>query len=213
MVMPYRTENDRSPRSQEAIDNFRVPIVLINEETIRNFLDKCMEESTISKQDFKYMQRFSQGVWQYVSKECVKNEEWHHFGRYYSKVIHYDLAMTLRYILEHKNTIVKDYIAYKLSAEEDAVDFKSYPICKFAYNIWGGPKRHPRIVDVEHKIGLDDGTGVYYMERGQVKRKKWAGNNIYRHSEKRYEELDEQTKEKINAIYEYLSLNDIPPIA
>lgn len=208
--MPY-TEDKKSARSKEAIENFRVPYILIDNEMIDAFLKKCLEDSIINEKDYQYLQRFKPGVWQYVAKECTDCKEWHHYGKYYPRLIHYNLSEALAYILEHKETIVKDYITYKTKIPKEKTDYRNYVICKFAYNVWDNRKKHRRIVNVQHRFGVSDGKIVYYMDHGKVCRKKWAGNNVYNHGERKYEELDEKTQKEINTVYQYLENNEVFP--
>lgn len=209
--MAYIDEMLRSERSQEAIENFRVPDALINNETLNDFFANCLSEGIIDAEDYIYLQRFKSGLWKYVARECTDTDEWHHFGRYYSKSKHYDLNTILIYILTHKDTIVRDYIKYKINENKKRPDFRKFPICKFGYNVWDKNKKHPRIISVEYKMGVDDGRGVYFIQNGKVHRKKWSGNNVYRHAEKKYEELTEKEQKSIDAVYEYLKHCDVLP--
>lgn len=170
--------NSRSVRSYEAILNYEVPMSKINRYLIKEFLDDNSGLFTVDELEF--LKNVSIEKWKYVSKK-VGATSWHHVGAFFNKVNHYDLLEVAQQIIINRDTLNDEYKNYKnklnISKCNEIKDF-SYAVIKV--QVWGGSRKHPKLLGFEEVAGIVIGEWFYYLfsNGNDVGRYKISGNKV-----------------------------------
>lgn len=107
----------RSLRSQKAIDDYEVPISLINKTLIEDF----MFENEFSDSDEKYLSTLSISFWKFAAEKNGASS-WHHTSKFFNETNHYNILNVANFILENKEYLKSSYGKYlksKRPTEED----------------------------------------------------------------------------------------------
>lgn len=167
----------RSVRSQKAVDSFEVPISMINKSLIEDFLSEY--EDDFSKADLNYLEKVSVTKWKYIAKERVTASSWHHTSSYFNKTKHYNLNAVAEKILEIKETLDEEYIAYKESQKKEGADVK-YGVIKV--QVWGGSRKRPKLEGYEEVAGIIIGDWLFYKNNhsvnGSISKYKTTANKV-----------------------------------
>lgn len=153
----------RSIRSAEAIESFEVPLSMINKELINTFLDEY--ESDFTEDNFNFLKKLSVSKWKYIAKCKTYPSSWHHTGSYFNKTDHYSLSTVAEKILEYKDSIDEEY-SYYIKGENNKITFK-YGVINV--EVWGGTRKHPRIVGYDEVSGIIIGDWLYFKNNHSIK--------------------------------------------
>jgi len=148
----------RSVRSQQAIEDFKVPLSLIKRPLIEKFLNS--HASDYSKEDLGFLKTVSVAKWKYLIKERgMGYDSQHHTSCWFNMTIHYDLEEIAEALVEEQVTLDKEYKEYLSSKKKASKDFK-YGVIKVA--VWGGTRNRPRFKGYEEVAGIIVGHFLYY---------------------------------------------------
>lgn len=154
----------RSIRSAEAIESFEVPLSMINKELINIFLDEY--ESDFKHDDLDFLKKLSISKWKYIAKKTYPSS-WHHTSSYFNKTDHYSLYLIAEKILENKHSIDEEYAYYKnVNLKDNKITYK-YGVINV--EVWGGTRKHPRIVGYDEVAGIIIGDWLYFKNNHSVK--------------------------------------------
>lgn len=153
----------RSIRSTEAIESFEVPLSMINKELINTFLDEY--ESDFTEDNFIFLKKLSVSKWKYIAKCKAYPSSWHHTSSYFNKTNHYSLYLVAEKILEYKDSIDEEY-SYYIKGDNNKTTFE-YGVINV--EVWGGTKKHPRIIGYEEVAGIIIGDWLYFKNNHSVK--------------------------------------------
>lgn len=149
--------NKRSVRSQLAIENFELPLSLINKDVLDDFKESIMGfDDEINKDVFN----FSVSVWKKLADKKVNPSSWHHTGKYYNRTNHYDLYKIALYLTEHFKDVKNEYNTILQDEKKQKKELNK--ITEFGLitvNVWGGTRSHPKIIDQESAVGYIIKTG------------------------------------------------------
>src|SRR5699024_12433704 len=148
----------RSVRSKAAIEDFEMPLSLINKETIRDFLKEYQEEF---KQELVFLEKLSVEKWKYIAKEHTSPASWHHTSSYFNKTDHYDLYDIANNIIQMKNEIDTLFNNYK---NKD----NAYKYGVMKVQVWGGSRKRPKLEGHEVVSGLVIGKWLHRSEERRV---------------------------------------------
>jgi len=137
----------RSVRSAEAIENFEVPMSMVNRDLINAFL-----HSSEADEPIEFAEKLPVTIWKYALKRAGASS-WHHTSSFYNKADHYDLQNGLDYINKNQETIKDDYKnmqdrVKKNKKEEEKVEYAVSEI-----QIWGGSRKRPKMLGTEKVYG------------------------------------------------------------
>lgn len=153
----------RSVRSQEALDSYEVPISMINNSLIEEFLE---EEYGFKKDDLSFLSELSAAKWKYIASERIFASSWHHTGSYFNETNHYSLLEIAEKLLEIKDTLEEDYKEYRQSKTKDIADYR-FGVIKV--QVWGGTRKRPKVVGHEEVAGIIVGNWLYYKRYHSAK--------------------------------------------
>lgn len=177
----------RSVRSKAAIEDFEMPLSLINKETIRDFLKEYQEEF---KQELVFLEKLSVEKWKYIAKEHTSPASWHHTSSYFNETDHYDLYDIANNIIQMKNEIDTLFNNYK---NKD----NAYKYGVMKVQIWGGSRKRPKLEGHEVVSGLVIGKWLHYksghQKDGSTAKYKVDANKVEWLDE--YDSYDELIKE------------------
>lgn len=160
----------RSKRSAAAIDNYIVPVSMINKALINDFLDylesnigkpwrrKGLKNIKITKNHIDYLRKCKISLWKAVAK-TLKPTEWHHTSRYYNKTNHY-------YLKEVASVLVQgNYPKDILTKDKDVLC--SYGVAKIQE--WGGTVDNPIRLGLNFYAGIIKGDWIHCFKIGDDK--------------------------------------------
>lgn len=146
----------RSVRSAYAIDNYEVPITMINRNLIDKFLKENQEELI---NDLEILKPLSIAKWKYVCR-TMPATSWHHTSKHFNKTSHYDLNEVAEEIIKRKATLEKDYKEHLKEKKKKKSDVE-YGVIKV--QVWGGTRRYPKVVGYDTQAGIIVGDWLYYQ--------------------------------------------------
>lgn len=91
----------------------------------------------------------------YIWKE-QQPTSWHHTGRYFNKTDHYDLAAYAFEFLDDKKTVRNQIQKHRQKLRKKKKEQQTY-----THNIWGGTRKHPKIVGEEIGYGIIKDSRLY----------------------------------------------------
>lgn len=145
----------RSVRSQKAIEDYELPLSLINKSIIESFLNEYEEE--FPKNELSFLQKLTVKKWNFIAKEHTERSSWHHTSNYFNKTNHYDLLTVAKKAIELKEEID---ILYK----ENQTVKVDYSFGVMQVQIWGGSRKHPKLIGYEIVAGVIIGDWLYFKE-------------------------------------------------
>lgn len=171
--------SSRSVRSQEAITNYEVPMTMINKNLIKEFLFN--NKILFSVDELEFLEKVSVAKWKYVAKIRVGATSWHHVGKFFNKVDHYNLLEVAQKIIDDRDNLDDEYKKYKEKMKINKADEKkdfSYAVIKV--QVWGGSRKHPKLLGYEEVAGIVIGEWFYYLfsNGNDVGRYKINGNKV-----------------------------------
>ena len=140
----------RSVNSAVAISDYELPIALISKSVIDEFISE--------NEEFESVKGYPVAVWKFEASR-IPATSWHHTGSYYARTNHYSLDFIAQALQEEGPAIVSAYKEWKESkkkAEED--EPKRFAI--LTAQVWGGTKKHPKLLDPETIAGEVKGDWV-----------------------------------------------------
>ncbi|EGQ3597247.1 hypothetical protein KND94_001953 [Staphylococcus pseudintermedius] len=180
----------RSVRSMHAIEDFEIPISLINKNIINEFLN--VNPFAYTDDELNRLLSIPLNRWKFVAEECIRPSSWHHTGKLYRATNHYSLNDIAQYLLE--NNYEQAYQEYKSKKNND--DPKEIEYVYLLVNIWGGTKRYPKIVGTEEIVGIKEkyDVWVYYLDNDKIRKIKSTGSKVEK--ELSYSTYDKLIQEK-----------------
>ncbi|HAR5836070.1 TPA: hypothetical protein I1527_002360 [Staphylococcus pseudintermedius] len=180
----------RSVRSMHAIEDFEIPISLINKNIINKFLN--VNPFAYTDDELNRLLSIPLNRWKFVAEECIRPSSWHHTGKLYRATNHYSLNDIAQYLLE--NNYEQAYQEYKSKKNND--DPKEIEYVYLLVNIWGGTKRYPKIVGTEEIVGIKEkyDVWVYYLDNDKIRKIKSTGSKVEK--ELSYSTYDKLIQEK-----------------
>lgn len=147
----------RSENSSNAIENFELPLSMINKGVLSDFEDELTYGSDGYEIDSKVF-NLPLSIWKFGANK-VGYSSWHHTGKYFNRTYHYDLYMVAEYLTEHYDTIRNDYKDYKAELKKEKEKALSHvELGYIEYQVWSGSRRHPKIVDYSSAWGYIKST-------------------------------------------------------
>ncbi|WMZ54928.1 hypothetical protein [Staphylococcus pseudintermedius] len=173
-----------------AIEDFEIPISLINKNIINKFLN--VNPFAYTDDELNRLLSIPLNRWKFVAEECIRPSSWHHTGKLYRATNHYSLNDIAQYLLE--NNYEQAYQEYKSKKNND--DPKEIEYVYLLVNIWGGTKRYPKIVGTEEIVGIKEkyDVWVYYLDNDKIRKIKSTGSKVEK--ELSYSTYDKLIQEK-----------------
>ena len=153
----------RSKRSADAIESYEVPLSMINKNLVNTFLNEYSLD--FKEDDLDFLKKLSISKWKYIAKKTYPSS-WHHTSSYFNKTDHYSLPLIAERILEYKDSIDEEYANYKNINKDEKITFKSGVI---NVEVWGGTRKHPRIVGYDEVAGIIIGDWLYFKNDHSIK--------------------------------------------
>lgn len=146
----------RSVNSMNAIEDYEVPMSMIS----KSLIDDLKTEEDVSSYDIDdKVFDLPVNIWKFGADKTGASS-WHHTGKYFNCTLHYNLYEVAEYLTTEYNGIRRQFKAYRDSLKQDKEEsLKSLKLGYIAYAVWGGSRRHPRIVDHESTYGYIDDSG------------------------------------------------------
>lgn len=152
----------RSERSQEAIQDFEVPLSMINKNLIEAFLsDNNYEDPGVSV-----------SVWKFAA-HLVGPSSWHHTSSYYNKTDHFSLHRVYIILAEEKSRITE---LYQLSKKQNKKINFTYGVMQV--QVWGGSRNHPRLIGSQTVAGIIINDWLYYLDCSLIGKYKITANKV-----------------------------------
>lgn len=155
----------RSVNSQYAIDNYELPLSKYTKENWLSFINEYYKDDNLLKS-------FSMDIIKFVAKEEIQASSWHHTSSFYNKTNHYDMNLVAEYIIKNHDSIKEEYKKY---LEEKSKKNMNYSLVVFEYQVWGGSRKHPKLVEEKKNIGILVGAWIYDLNN---KKHKASANKI-----------------------------------
>lgn len=149
----------RSENSLKAIEDFEIPLSMLNKSMIEEFKDS-LENIDIDIDDIdKRVFSLNVSLWKYAANS-VGASSWHHTGKFYNQTDHYNLYSIAIYLTENIENIQEVYKQFLQNEKEKKLEKnKKIEVGYIVYAIWGGTRSHPKIVGYESTWGYVDRTG------------------------------------------------------
>lgn len=154
----------RSVRSQNAIEDYEVPLSFINKSLIEEFLSVYDE--------FKPLETVPVSLWKFVAKSTSPSS-WHHTSNRYNKTNHYSLVEIAEKLIEDL-----DYWKelYKKELEEKRHEktkgLENLRLAVITAEIWGGTRKHPKMIGTEEVLCIIKGAYGYPVTESENSRYK-----------------------------------------
>ena len=162
--------NSRSVRSQEAINNYEVPISMINKSLVQEYLEDNPDE--FSPLQIEKLRTYSIAKWRYVAKIRVFPSSWHHTSKMYNKTDHYCLETIAKYMLDHPDFVV----SFQYYNETPENPIAKYGVIKV--QMWGGSRKYPKLEGYSEVAGIVIGDWLYYVSGNGISRLKTDANKV-----------------------------------
>lgn len=180
----------RSVRSQNAIEDYEVPLTMINKSLIEEFLDENKDD--FNSEDLIFLKKLKVTQWKYIASQRILPSSWHHTSSFFNKTDHYSLLYIAKKAIEIKDSIDLDFEKYKEKIKKEKENKKE----EFKYGVinvevWGGTRNHPKVVDYHEVSGIIIGNWLYYHDKyeGILKYKTNANKVVWIKEYNSYAEL------------------------
>lgn len=145
----------RSVNSMEAIESYEVPVSMINKSLLNDLQNEDLSCYDIDDKVFK----LSVSLWKFVAINHGASS-WHHTGKYFSHTDHYDLYAIAEYITSEYNNVLKSYKQHCDDLKrEKSKSVKTLRLGYIRYQVWGGSRKHPKIIDRQSTYGYINDSG------------------------------------------------------
>lgn len=163
--------SSRSVRSMEAIENFEIPLSMFNRDIIDEFIDE--------NEEFENLKNLTVALWKYAAQANGRSS-WHHTGKYFQETNHYDLYSTAEYIeYEGIESLKERYNRYlKNQKDEKNEILKNISLGVVEAQVWGGTRKHPRLLRTEKVMGVVKGDWLYAVSDSEQSKYKVYANKI-----------------------------------
>lgn len=165
----------RSERSQNAIDNYELPLSLIKKSVIQDFIDDYNE--------YKELKHIPVAMWKYVAK-TIGSSSWHHTSNRYNKTDHYSLNLIADELKDDYNKWETQYLKSKQIEKENKQKLNTQSELRLTVvtsQIWGGTRKHPKIIGHEEFLAIVKGNTAYPITQSEnIKYKLNANKNDYK---------------------------------
>lgn len=181
----------RSIRSQAAIEDYELPLSLINKSVIESFLNEHKED--YSENELLFLQKLAVIKWKFIAKEYARRSSWHHTGSHFNKTDHYDLLTVASKAID----LMKD-IDHLYKDSQNVKSEHTFGVAKV--QIWGGSRKFPKLVGHEVVAGVVIGNWLHYKEDHEKQAttsryKTNANKTVMFHEFDSYDELVKEFKE------------------
>jgi len=146
----------RSVRSQEAIENFEMPLAQIDKDVITRFLKN--RKNAFDQKTLDALAKVSVSRWKFVATRYTEASSWHHTGKYYNRTDHYDLDVIAERMLEVGLDEIESTYRYVLDQKKAP---KEYEYGVIEYQVWGGTRNRPVLMGEEKTAGIIVGDFLY----------------------------------------------------
>ncbi|WP_270996138.1 hypothetical protein [Listeria seeligeri] len=176
----------RSVNSQFAIEDYEVPLNHFNKDLIQAFINENEEYESLRTATVK--------LWKYVA-ERIGSTSWHHTGSYYNETNHYSLSTVAEQLLENKAEWEEKYKVYLESeSEKESSTTENIFLSVINVQIWGGTKKHPKIVGYEMVMGVIKGDWLHAVSQAEQNKYKLSANKVEAQTNFLLEEYNELVK-------------------
>lgn len=153
--------SSRSVRSRNAIKNYEMPLSMINRSIIQDLIDEYPE--------YESLRKVPVSIWKYASENDGASS-WHHTGKYFNQTDHYDLLEIADMLSEKLDEITADYKEAKKAKKAEKQQLKKEATyCILEVQIWGGTRKHPKLLGTEYVAGLRIGNWMYSINGSKYK--------------------------------------------
>jgi hypothetical protein len=170
----------RSVRSHEAIQEFEMPLSLINRQAVDNYIKKS--RTLFTEAEIEMLREAPVSVWRYVAKTTTPTS-WHHTGSKFAETNHYSLDLVADAIIDRGLASIRRWMRDDKESKE-RIKQREMEGMKFGIvttNIWEG-RKHPRITGTETSAGVIVGTWLYtrpyFKENGTRSKIDVSGRNV-----------------------------------
>lgn len=170
----------RSVRSHEAIQEFEMPLSMIDRQAVDNYIKKS--HSLFTEAEIEMLREAPVSVWRYVAKTTTPTS-WHHTGSKFAETNHYSLDVIADEIIDRGVASIRGWMRdekeTKARMKQREMDGMKFGIV--TTNIWEG-RKHPRITGTETSAGVIVGkwlyTRPYFKENGTRSKIDVSGWNV-----------------------------------
>ncbi|WP_207578242.1 hypothetical protein [Listeria seeligeri] len=158
----------RSVRSQYAIEDYEVPLNHFNKDLIQSFIDENEEFETLRLKTVK--------LWKFVAGK-IGSTSWHHTGTYFNETDHYSLFAIAEELVQNGTKWENAYKAY-LDQEKESVISESVFLSVIKVQVWGGTKKHPKLIGYEAVMGVKKGDWLHAVSEAEQSKYKLSANRV-----------------------------------
>lgn len=158
----------RSERSQDAIEDYEVPLNHFNKDLIQAFIDENEVYETLRTKTVR--------LWKFVATRAGATS-WHHTGTYFNKTDHYSLEKVADELLSNGIDWEKEY---KTSVKQETETATSEPIflSVLKVQIWGGSMKRPKLVGYELVMGVRKESWLHAVSKATQSKYKLSANKV-----------------------------------
>ena len=171
----------RSVRSHEAIQDFEMPLSLIDRSSVDDYIKKS--HGLFTDVEIDMLREAPVSVWKYVAKMTTPTS-WHHTGSKFAETNHYSLDTVADEIIDKGLAMIRRWMEAdkELKARKKQHEMDGMKFGIVTTNIWGGTKRYPRVIGTETSAGVIVGTWLYtrpyFKENGSRSKIDVSGRNV-----------------------------------
>lgn len=144
--------NGRSILSREAIDNYQVPLTMINRRIIEEFLEE--NQDGYSMEELGFLESTALPKWRYVAEERIVHEE---------EIIYHSLFDIAEELLAIRDVLETDFQEYRKRKARETEKLKnSFRYGVMQLRIFGGSKSGMKVIGREEIAGIIIGEWLYY---------------------------------------------------
>ncbi|EAD4839246.1 hypothetical protein WO46_15230 [Listeria monocytogenes] len=158
----------RSERSQDAIENYEVPLSHFNKDLIQAFVDENEEYDTLRTKTVK--------LWKFVATRAGATS-WHHTGTYFNETDHYSLEKVADELLNNGNDWEKEYKTFVKQEKETATSEPVF-LSVLKVQIWGGSRKHPKLEGHEMVMGVKKEGWLHAVSKAMQSKYKLSANKV-----------------------------------
>jgi hypothetical protein len=141
-------KHSRSERSQEAIENYEVPLTMFKRDIINDFID--------DNSNFEQLRNLPLTLWKYAAN-IVGASSWHHTSSFYNETNHYSLYDVAEYLLDANIDSIKAEIKKNNAIKKGTLNkaIQCFGVAKV--QVWGGTRKHPCVISIDTVAGTIKG--------------------------------------------------------
>lgn len=158
----------RSERSQDAIEDYEVPLNHFNKDLIQAFIDENEAYDTLKTKKVR--------LWKFVAARAGATS-WHHTGTYYNKTDHYSLEKVADELLQNGDEWEEQFKAYVKEEQETATSEPVF-LSVIKVQIWGGSMKRPKLVGHELVMGVKKEGWLHAVSKATQPKYKLSANKV-----------------------------------